>query len=447
MKKININIKKIIISYILLQPILDVLTSLCIEYITPALTIGIIVRTAFMGFIVIYSLIKSNKKARKLSLIYYILTGIYMCTFIYVSYIQNGTNLLLTQIKGLVKIFYLPIVLVALFALDSKEDIKINNKVYIWILLEYTSVILLGKLFGISYQSYRNLSSYGSCGLFYAANEIGAILSILLPILLIELLKVEKTRVILKVTLFTTIFAILELGTKVPFLTLLILSILFIIMCIYKSCTNKDKEKKKVYITKIVYFLLISCIVFFTIPYTPIGKNLDKNYNIKFVKIINLPKSSKSHSTEKTEKTDIGVTEIVSGRNQYFKKNLTRYLNSRTLEKICGNGYLVKENQVKENKLVEIDFCDIFFAHGILGIIIILIPVVILLLKIFILIIKHFMKSINDDNIVLYCVSIALCLGISLLAGHVFTAPAVSLFPILLILNLNKYLEEFDEDK
>ena len=60
----QIRIDKIIIWYILLQPILDVITALCLDYISPYLTFGIIVRTIFMLLIVTYSLFKVNKKKR-----------------------------------------------------------------------------------------------------------------------------------------------------------------------------------------------------------------------------------------------------------------------------------------------------------------------------------------------------------------------------------------------
>ena len=58
----KIDMKEIIIVYILLQPIIDVITSFLVRSVSEVLTLGIIVRTLFMIFVAIYSLIISEKK-------------------------------------------------------------------------------------------------------------------------------------------------------------------------------------------------------------------------------------------------------------------------------------------------------------------------------------------------------------------------------------------------
>lgn len=450
MKKLKeITIEKLIIIYVLIQPILDVATSLCLEYISPYLTLGILIRTMFMGLIIIYSLFKADKKSRIKSLIYYGLVGIYMCIFLFVSYSQNETNMILAQIKGLIRAFYFPLVLVALYSIFNNKNMKIDNKYFIWTLAEYTLIMLIAKIAGIAYPTYKYGLNSGTVGLFYAANETGAILSIISPLLAIELLKDKKINIINILTLILFIFSILEMGTKVPFLAFIILYVLFFIICLIKTFAQKSKKK---YVIKNVCTLIIGLVILFTLAYTPVGKNIEANYDIKFIKLIKCiniykPAVDETPKPEIEEPADIGVTEIVSGRNELLKKNLERYMKSDTIAKIFGNGYLAyKDGELQINKLVEIDYFDIFFSHGIVGAIILFIPLICMLVTVIIKTLKHVMNIFKNEEIFLYWYIIGIGLGIALAAGHVLTAPAVSIYIILILLNLDVDLKKLEVD-
>lgn len=439
----KITIEKIIIIYLLIQPILDVATSLCLEYISPNLTLGILIRTMFMGLIIIYSLFKADKKNRIKSLIYYGLVGIYMCIFLFVSYSQNGTNMILAQIKGLIKTFYFPLVLVALYSIFNSKTMRIDNKYFIWTLAEYALIMLIAKIAGIAYPTYKYGLNSGTVGLFYAANEIGAILSIISPLLAIALLKDKKINIINILTLILFIFSILEMGTKVPFLAFIILYVLFFIICLIKTFVQKSK---KIYIIKNVCTLIIGLVILFTLAYTPVGKNIEANYDIKFINIYK-PAVDETPKPATEEPADIGVTEIVSGRNDLLKMNFERYMASNTIEKIFGNGYLAyKDGELQINKLVEIDYFDIFFSHGIVGAIILFIPLICMLVTVIIKTLKHVMNIFKNEEIFLYWYIIGIGLGIALAAGHVLTAPAVSIYMVLILLNLDEDLKKLEVD-
>ena len=228
----KIDMKEIIIVYILLQPIIDVITSFLVRSVSEVLTLGIIVRTLFMIFVAIYSLIISEKKYKIKLFAYYAILTIYMIAFVAIRYMANGTAGIMTQIKDLVKTFYLPIILVALIPIFKKDNIKIDNKYLIYSLLGYTAVIFLARIFGVGYRTYPDKE--GTYGLFFAANEIGAILASLSPILVLSLLNSEKGKVINLITLFLYIFSILEMGTKAPFLGAIALALISLIICIIK---------------------------------------------------------------------------------------------------------------------------------------------------------------------------------------------------------------------
>ena len=128
----KINIKKILIIYIILQPIIDVITSLLVRNVSEVLTLGVIVRTLFMVGIAIYSLFICDKKYRTKMIIYYTILAIYIISFIVNMFLNYGASGMITQIKGLVKTFYLPIILVALIPILKDKNNRIDNK-YLYI--------------------------------------------------------------------------------------------------------------------------------------------------------------------------------------------------------------------------------------------------------------------------------------------------------------------------
>jgi hypothetical protein len=393
-----------------------------------------------MIFITIYSFIIINKKEKIKSLIYYILVGIYALVYLFVCYKQNGTAMILTQIKGLIKTLYLPIVLVAFFNISREKDIKIENKYFVWTLLVYTVTIFLARILGIAYPSYEVGYKEGTEGLFFAANEIGAILGILAPLLFIEFFKENKWINIISILLL--VFSILEIGTKVPFLAVGGLVIVFILICLIKLL---NKENIRINVAKIGITVISLLIFILVMGYMPLGKNLDINV-IKTIstKISNQNKENNvidSTTQNDDEKIEINIT--VSGRDLFFANNLERYKNSSLLEKIFGNGYLtITDEEVQENKLVEMDIFDIAFSHGIIGTILIFLPFIYMLVTIIINIFKKIKKVILSETIILLCYSIAIAYGISLLAGHVLVAPAVAIFIIYNFISLDKELKE-----
>ena len=84
-KVIKNNLSKIISIFILIQPVLDLITGICLHVFSLNLTIGIIIRMLFLLFIM-YATTFIYKK--KLSLIYYLIVAFY--SIIYLNHIIFG---------------------------------------------------------------------------------------------------------------------------------------------------------------------------------------------------------------------------------------------------------------------------------------------------------------------------------------------------------------------
>ena len=89
-------------------------------------------------------------------------------------------------------------------------------------------------------------------------------------------------------------------------------------------------------------------------------------------------------------------------------------------------------NYTDKIKLIEMDFHDLFFAFGIVGFLIYLIPLLYFGIKLFIRMITNF-KKIMKVKYMLLASTLVLSLGIGFMSGHVLTAPAVSIFFVVIL--------------
>ena len=99
---------------------------------------------------------------------------------------------------------------------------------------------------------------------------------------------------------------------------------------------------------------------------------------------------------------------VFSDRLSFLKNTEKKYAASSIEEKLLGIGYIDKESK-KEDKVIEMDFFDIYYRAGLLGFILVLIPLFIRTKK---------LKKKND----LEKFSMIIALLISFLAGHVLTS-------------------------
>ena len=181
--KKNINI--IIAIFILLGPILDLITGVCLHTFKLNLTLGIIVRVLFLLFICIITLFTFKKKN---ILIPYLIIGLYFVLYTVGMIFFKDTSLF-TEVQNLVKVFYFPIIFLSLYSIKDKVDI--DNKILIKTVFLYLILILIPTVFGIGYKTYE-ITKAGTLGFFNSANEISGIISILTPVMFIIMFSSKK---------------------------------------------------------------------------------------------------------------------------------------------------------------------------------------------------------------------------------------------------------------
>lgn len=420
MKKIENNIDKILKTFIILQPIIDLMTSIGVNCLDMNITFGIIIRTMFLFFIIATNIFIFKKKTIN---IYYSITLIYSILYITGLYIyKDGANIL-GEVQGLMRCFYFPLMLISIY--NIKDKIKSDYKILMYIFFMYNIMIFIPNILNVGFKSYE-ITKDGSIGFFNAANEISAIISIITPFFF-TMLEENKNKLFKIGSIFIYIYVIVSIGTKTPLLSLFLTMIFFLIWKFIDS--YRQKEYKKILISFFI-LLILSIGAIILIPKTTFYKNIKTHLDyLETENIIDIFKD--------TEKIDHFV---FSQRLTFLNNKKKIYDNSELYKKFIGIGYY---NNEKHTKMIEIDYFDVFYSHGIVGFII--------YYSIFAYILINLLKENNkkEKNIStnMNKVSILLILILSLFTGHITTAPAVSLIAVYSIIILKKDQNEKKEQK
>lgn len=395
---------KFIIIFLLIEPLIDVLTSFQVRNNIGLFSIGTIIRGLFFLFIIIY-LYKNNysRKSILLFLLYVFLAMIY--------YLSDSKINIFSEIINIIKIFYLPFI-ICFF--NNYENEKINDKFILGIYLIYLNLILIPYLFNVGYNiSDVYVNKKGYLGLFYSGNEISAVILSLMPVA-VNYIYNSKNYILKVFVLLETLFSVMLIGTKTLFLGFIVIILYFIIKYIKNNFILLSTKMKLIFVS--IFILCISILVLVT-PRLSVTKNL--NVSLDYYKI---------------EKLDDLFT-YKSIDNIIFSKRLT-YLNKINSEYKKGDLksyiYGIGNTKIMNIKDIEIDIFDIFYSIGIFGTFIYLLILIV---------------SINKVKLKgYYKLSLTLVLIASLFSGHVLTEPMVTIYIGLLYI-LNKNTKEDNKKK
>ncbi len=388
--------KKIIYYLFLILPFIDLITSFTERINGNIVSIGTIFKGILILFSGIYILFITKSKYKKKSIIYYLLLSIFS-----IIHILIGNNSYVSSVTQLIKFMFLPIIFI--FLLNYNDDYKISyiemKKILKYNVFFILTTILIAKLTNTGFNSYSDTVTTGVVGWYYSANEISGIITILFPLFLEDILKNNKYSFIL---VMYVIFMMMMLGTKTP-----LLGVLISLIALFIHILLKDKNKKNIF--KIVFFISYTVILFFNSSYL---SNLNSG---RYISTTNA---------------------VFSSRDIYLNNTTREYINHNLEEKLFGLGST--NNKVLE-KYVEMDFYDLLYRFGIIGFIIFMIPFFKIVLKMMEYALSH-LNNYNYDKMILILITM-LSLLIAFFAGHILSAPAVSIYfgiTIILYLNIDK---------
>lgn len=402
---IDTYIFKIIILFLLFSPVIDAVTSVMINYANISLTLGMLARMIFMGLSIYYILFVSRNKYQKYNIIYLSLIMIYGILFS----LNNDINKL--EIIYLIKTFYFPILFIFFLNLFyNKKDI-VHHSYLIRTGFIYLVLIIIPNILNIGINSY-DITKEGSVGLFNSANEVSAILAVLIPLILNYILKLKN--IIFKSLLYGALFyACTSIGTKVPIIALLLTTFIYFIIYIF-SIKNRVKV-----ISIITAFIMCIIAIILVIPKTSFYKNLVVHY--EFLEIDNV--------TEIITNPKYLDHFIFSSRIKFMSDVKKIYNNTDTITKFIGMGHIVDGN---EFKTIEMDYYDVFYEYGIIGFILYFVVFVIILTNIF----KDNIKKIFILDNLPYILSLFLILLLGMFQGRIYVSPSVSVFTAIISVSI-----------
>lgn len=400
MKKLSKFLELVIVIFIIIQPILDSLSYLQGRYLSNVISLSGLIRTFFLGLMIIVLLCKDKRKEVFVLLVFFI-------TYLGGQVLLNK-NSLFSSLNSLLTVFYLP---VSLLFFKNRDNKYLDLRVITYIYLGYLSLIIIPYLFKYgNYASNFYEGKSGFYGLFYGGNEISNILVILLP-LVMEYLKAGKNPFLIILVFLELMGCIYLVGTK----TIIIGSILVSIYYLGKYYKSLDKRFRRWLLTLGAIGIILLIIV---LPKLNVYKNIMmaiNYYNLSIREIFSLK----------------GLDKLVfSGRLEILGKVNGLYTKSNWSNIFLG----LSNSYVNVYKGIEIDIFDIFYTVGILGI-----GVYIYLSY------KGLKKSKMKEP---YLVSLVLGILISLVTGHVLMSPNVSIYlgALLLLNNNSKKIKDKKEE-
>lgn len=406
-KFIKNNLNKILAIYILSQSLIDFITGIFLNIFNMNLTFGIIIRMLFLVFIMYTTLIIYKKRK---SLIYYIAFLLFAFLYLIGNIVFKQTNIF-SELQGLFRVYYFPLLLISLY--DLKDEIRISKLTITTSLFMYLSFIFIPILLNIGFKSYE-IAKFGTLGFFNSANEISGIISVITPFVFV-LFKETKTLILKIILLLIYLYVILTIGTKTPLLALLItigMSFIWTLIDYYKNKKYKNILRSILLITTGLFLLII------VIPKTNFYKNIKVHLN--YLKVDNI--------VEIFEDEQLIDHFVFSERLTFYTDKKNIYENSNLYQKLFGIGYI---NNNKVTKLIEIDYYDIYFSHGLIGFLLFIAVPIYILLK------CTNQENINNYNTYMTKTSFFLILLLSFFTGHIITAPSVSIIAIIVILYLD----------
>ncbi|MDG5471573.1 O-antigen ligase family protein [Jeotgalibacillus sp. ET6] len=435
--------------FIALQPVIDILTTFSIVQLNTSATVGVFVRIIYMAICALFLLLhwKSSSFA-KLASIYLLAWGVFILAHLGVNYMSKPNFYFMEEVKFLIKLTYFNVVLLNfafLFAYFSEKK-ELGKKFFTNVMI---SSLIIGLVMLISILTNTSQMSYswtkvGYTGWFFAGNELGAILAVILPILLYFAI-VKTTRfkdAYMWIPVILAGYSLLMIGTKVGFGAVAItLAIGFasILIALFKKRENLGNLKISAAFT-LALLLVLGAVT----PIVPVFQNTYAHIEL----LENQEQEEEEEPDDSEEAADPEAEEeepsrvsslMYSSRDRFLYQYNLYYDQAPIEQKIVGMGY--GGNFEEAPKMIEMDYSDVFYSTGLIGTILYFLP----LLYFAVSVLNKLKRNILMVFQPLYALlisSIVLGLGIAHFAGHVFTAPAVSIYLALVIAYFHHYVSK-----
>ena len=400
---------------LIIQPIIDLITSLMTKHSDSSISIGALSRTLMMVILFIYILQYVWIKKHSL---FWMFIGSYTCITLtlIINFMFKEPFILYEELNFILKTSYYLVMVFIVIILINKQLLnqsfifRATNTITMIIGISYWSAIISGT----SINSYTYGES-GYSGWFYSANELSVITIILFGMSMAQF-SFKKTPSSW-ISFILTLSMLPMIGTKTAFYGGMLIICIFTAYLLIKCNVHLFREKSHlIFLGMIILFL-------YSTPYSPVFTNTEQ-----------LDIHIKQEHRKTVESTEVQnstlMTKLLSSRDVYLQVIKDDFKKAKRIRKAFGIGYA--GDYSTDPKLIEMDFFDMFFSYGMIGTLFLLIPLLYLFKKII-------AYPIYIEKVILLF-TLCLCFGIAFLAGHVIFAPSVMTYLSILFLaiGLNK---------
>lgn len=423
--------EKIWILYILMQPFLDIGTSLMLQFTDLPLTIGIGVRMAFLVLAGWWVLDFGFRNKQWKTLIPLGLLALYFLLNFVINFVFKVPYNFIAEVTFLAKAAYPIVIFLAFRNLVLEGRIRRPLLVQVWTInaVVVSLLIVLPHYLGLSFESY-NATYEGSVGWFNAANETGVILTLLYIGTLIHYFGTKPGALLPLGAIAGVALSTYLMGTKVAIGSYAVMTVVAIALLLFKKKWSK------------IAVLSISLIaVFIAVDQSPAAQNSRIAEEQQKLKEEMYQDQEKYFTEDEIAEIEMFqqyreashpiLTKILSSRDLYVLMHYDYFQKADWPRKLFGLGYASEYGL--DTKMIEMDYFDFVFSFGlILGVI----GTAVLIMVVYRLVKKSFLelfRTNRDIGDILLIVGILLVFAVSFLAGHVWFAPAVSTYVAILL--------------
>lgn len=437
-----------LICFILAHPIIDIITAAQTNA-GYSITFGVVIRTLFMAAMFLYTVFARPVGHKRICLLYLTLLTLYIVAFLAYNTATYGFSTAFFNLKEMTKTFYFSYVFVGLYIFYRQLDFVFPLKYLSYAATIYMAVIFIAFATNTSYKSY--MYGFGYSGWFFSTNEIGSIVVILSPISLLYAVNKLKSPLTENVAskyiypvlaLFVMVFCSTFIGTKVVFVGISGLVFLFVIWTLMVYLRRKNIQMIMQFLTGVVLCLFIALSYFVS----PLRSNINKIFIPRYSQ--SPPQSEPSSDVSQPGGTADGggqspvfnaINWALSNRLLFLAPLDNAFKNSDTAEKLLGMGYYSVTKNI--NKPAEMDFFSVFYRQGYIGLILYIMPILYVLFVFLKFLTRNFKKAISSLLFCVYAFGLIIGLLVSLISGHTLIAPAVSIYIVLIMLNLLAFID------
>lgn len=475
--------EKIIVLNAILQPLLDVLTSVGVK-LDFTVTAGVLARAALVVYLSVYELFLYKGRYRKHVHICLGLLALYLVAFAALSYAHGGISCAVGNLVESVKLVFFALITSALVLSYLEDRIVISDNELNWIAVGYAAIILIAYLTGTSNVSYNRevfgdyTFGYGYNGWFSAANETSNVINCTAPILIgislnkIFNLEMEKgwRKAIPFFYLGVTVFAACMIGTKLGYVMVFVC----IALCTgWGAIVGLVKKNRKYFRIAAVGFLCCASMLA-VYKYTPMAAIIedqfvpleDKNSE-QYATAMSLFDEVKIREGAESDPRFEGKTDwlyemtdedpVLSKLNWVMSRRISRvaiviqeYIEGDAAVKLLGVGYRTNEsNYFRIDQPIEMDALSVLVRHGIIGFALLVLPCIAAFVYAIVLFFRNIKEIMSNLMLCVRLYSVLIMFIISNIAGHVITAPSISFCVaavyLLMLYKMKHYSEEKEE--